>query len=313
MIKVDLITGFLGAGKTTFIKKYAKYFTNQGQKIGILENDFGAVNVDMLLLNELRSDKCELEMVAGGCDMECHRRRFKTKLISMAMSGYNRVIIEPSGLFDMDEFFDALREEPLDNWYSIGNVIVIAEAKCSEKRSEDEQFIYENQLSYAGRILLSKVEMASEEEIERTISDIAAISERLGCKRKLDKLVISKSWDELDEKDMRKIADSDYQITDSVKKSSIEELGFSTLYFLEHGLDIQKIKAVIDKLFGDITFGNIWRIKGFVMDNGDWYEINATKSEITINPVPVGQEVLIVIGRKLNEDNINSEVKKQCP
>lgn len=46
MIKIDLITGFLGAGKTTFIKKYASYLMKQGRKIGILENDFGAVNVD---------------------------------------------------------------------------------------------------------------------------------------------------------------------------------------------------------------------------------------------------------------------------
>ena len=50
MIKIDLITGFLGSGKTTFIKKYADYLIRQGEKIGILENDFGAVNVDLMLL-----------------------------------------------------------------------------------------------------------------------------------------------------------------------------------------------------------------------------------------------------------------------
>ena len=50
MIKIDLITGFLGSGKTTFLKQYAKYLMAQGKNIGILENDFGAVNVDMLLL-----------------------------------------------------------------------------------------------------------------------------------------------------------------------------------------------------------------------------------------------------------------------
>ncbi len=50
MIKIDLITGFLGSGKTTFIKKYAHYLIENGCKIGIIENDFGAVNVDMLLL-----------------------------------------------------------------------------------------------------------------------------------------------------------------------------------------------------------------------------------------------------------------------
>ena len=73
MVKIDLITGFLGSGKTTFIKKYAKYLMTQGMNIGILENDFGAVNVDMMLLKDLEGDQCELEMVAGGCDADCHR------------------------------------------------------------------------------------------------------------------------------------------------------------------------------------------------------------------------------------------------
>lgn len=50
MIKVDLITGFLGSGKSTFLKKYASYLIGKGEHICILENDFGAVNVDMLLM-----------------------------------------------------------------------------------------------------------------------------------------------------------------------------------------------------------------------------------------------------------------------
>ena len=82
MVQVDLITGFLGSGKTTFIKKYARYLMEQGQNIGILENDFGAINVDMMLLRELEGENCELEMVAGGCDKDCYRRRFRTKLIA---------------------------------------------------------------------------------------------------------------------------------------------------------------------------------------------------------------------------------------
>ena len=88
MVKVDLITGFLGSGKTTFIKKYAQYLIDQGYRIGIIENDFGAVNVDMMLLQDLESENCELEMVAGACDKDCHQRRFKTKLISMGMRDF---------------------------------------------------------------------------------------------------------------------------------------------------------------------------------------------------------------------------------
>ena len=68
MIKVDLITGFLGSGKTTFLKRYAKFLLGRGQRIGILENDYGAVNVDMMLLRELEGENCGLDMVAGAGD-----------------------------------------------------------------------------------------------------------------------------------------------------------------------------------------------------------------------------------------------------
>lgn len=74
MVKIDLITGFLGSGKTTFIRQYAQWLIKKGYNIGILENDFGAVNVDMMLLQDLEGDNCELEMVSGGCDKDCHRR-----------------------------------------------------------------------------------------------------------------------------------------------------------------------------------------------------------------------------------------------
>ena len=128
MIQVDLITGFLGSGKTTFLRKYARYWINQGVKIAILENDFGAVNVDRMLLQDLEGDYCGVEMIAGGCDKDCHQRRFRTKLISLSMQGYKRVLIEPSGIYDVDEFFDTLYDEPLDQWYEAGNVIAIVDA-----------------------------------------------------------------------------------------------------------------------------------------------------------------------------------------
>ena len=136
MVKIDLITGFLGSGKTTFIKKYGSYLMEKGENLGILENDFGAVNVDRMLLSDLQEAGCDLEMVSGGCDYDCHKRRFKTKLIAMGMLGYDRILVEPSGIFDTDEFFDVLEEEPLNRWYEIGNVIAIADVTTEQNLSE---------------------------------------------------------------------------------------------------------------------------------------------------------------------------------
>ena len=71
MVKIDLITGFLGAGKTTFLKKYAEYLIAKGQNIGILENDFGAVNVDMMLLQDLMGDNCDCLLYTSPSPRDC--------------------------------------------------------------------------------------------------------------------------------------------------------------------------------------------------------------------------------------------------
>ena len=97
MVQVDLITGFLGAGKTTFLRRYVRYLVQQGHKVCILENDFGAVNVDAMLVQEVLGPGCDVETISGGCDCDTHQRRMRTKLIAMAMRGFDRVVVEPCG------------------------------------------------------------------------------------------------------------------------------------------------------------------------------------------------------------------------
>ena len=78
MVQVDLITGFLGSGKTTFLRRYVQYLVAQGHSVCILENDFGAVNVDAMLLQDLIGEHCDLETISGGCDCDTHQRRNST-------------------------------------------------------------------------------------------------------------------------------------------------------------------------------------------------------------------------------------------
>ena len=217
MVKVDLITGFLGSGKTTFIKKYASYLINQGLNIGILENDFGAINVDMMLLRELEGENCELEMVAGGCDRDCYRRRFKTKLIAMGMCGYDRVLIEPSGIFDVDDFFDALHEEPLDRWYQIGNVISVVDAGLDEQLSKEADYVLASEVASAGCVLLSKVESVSDEVIQQTVAHLNRALNEIHCPRVLKDEVIIKNWNDFTEKDYKKVMESGYRAEDYEK------------------------------------------------------------------------------------------------
>lgn len=304
MVKVDLITGFLGSGKTTFIKKYARYLMEQGQNIGILENDFGAINVDMMLLRELEGENCELEMVAGGCDKDCYRRRFKTKLIAMGMCGYDRVLIEPSGIFDVDDFFDALHEEPLDRWYQIGNVITVVDASLEKTLSKEADYVLASEVANAGCVLLSKTQDASAEEIRQTVAHLNRALQEIHCSRVLKDEVICKDWEDFTEKEFKKILESGYLVEDYEKLYADQDEIFQTLFFMDEKIAVSKAKHAAKKIFEDPACGEVLRIKGFLQDGENWLELNATQHGISLKPIGAGQDVLIIIGEKLNEEKI---------
>ncbi|MDO4261995.1 MAG: GTP-binding protein [Eubacteriales bacterium] len=305
MIKIDLITGFLGSGKTTFIRKYAAYLTGRGERIAILENDLGAVNVDMMLLQELMGDNCELEMISGGCDAGTHRRRFKTKLISMGMCGYDRVLIEPSGIFDMDEFFDALCEEPLDRWYEIGNVIAIVDARLEEELPAEADQVLASEAASAGCVVFSKAQEASEAEMERTAAHLNRALEAIGCGRRFSRQeILRRDWDDLTETDMERILGAGYRMEAYQKAAPDAGKDFSSLCFLETGMTKERIGEAARRVMEDPSCGTVLRIKGFLKEGEGWLEFNATRRESTMKPIGTGQEVLIVIGQDLSRERI---------
>lgn len=312
MIKIDLITGFLGAGKTTFIKKYAQYLIEKGQKIAILENDFGAVNVDMLLLQDIAGENCELEMIAGGCDKDCHYRRMKTKLISMGMRGFDRILVEPSGIFDVDEFFDVLHEEPIDRWYAIGNVMAVVNAELEENLSKESAYLLVSQIANAGKIILSKTQEASCEAISQTIQYLNKTMELFHCGRRFgenglcDNEVLCKDWDKLTAQDFEELLCCGF-VSESYEKLWFEQKdAFDALYFMNLHMSMQELYDAVKDLLNDKRCGKIFRIKGFMQTGKDqWAELNATQENIVIRPIRTGQEVLIVIGEHLDEKAIN--------
>ena len=309
MIKIVLITGFLGAGKTTFIKKYVQYLKELGMRVCILENDFGAVNVDMLLLQDIMDENCELEMVAGGCDADCHKRRFKTKLISIGMRGFDRVLIEPSGVFDVDEFFDSLREEPLERWYEIGNVIAIVDAKLESELSEESEFLLASQIANAGTVLLSKRKEADAADVAETVTHLNRAMERFGCPRRftLEQDIISKDWSELQKEDYEAISDSGYRSENYRKLWFDQREAFQSLYFMHVRMTGETLRETAALLLQDKTCGNIIRVKGFILtEQGQWFALNAVPDKISLKPVEKGQEVLIVIGENMVEKAIAS-------
>lgn len=305
MVTIDLITGFLGSGKTTVIKKYASWLMEREQNIGILENDFGAVNVDMMLLQDLEGELCELEMVAGGCDYDCHRRRFKTKLIAMGMCGYDRVLVEPSGIFDVDEFFDVLREEPLDRWYRIGSVICVVDAGLEEDLSPQAEYLLASQLSNAGVVVMTKTDLVPEQGQRATLDRINRILAAHGVARRFSmEEILRIPFGKPDGEMMEKLAGAGSVTAHLGKFFSEDREDFDTCYFMKLEKTEEELAELIRELFSKDCYGKVFRVKGFCRGREGWKEINATGRELRVSPVGCGQDVLIVIGERLEKEKI---------
>lgn len=310
MIKIDLITGFLGAGKTTFMKKYARFMMDQGMHIGIIENDFGAINVDMLLLQDLEGEFCDVEPIVGGNVASDWKRRFKAKLISLAMQGVQRVLVEPSGIYDVDTFFEVLYDEPVDKWYEIGDVITIVDAKMDTRMSEQAEFLLMSQVANSGQIVFSKVESATGDQIQETTRYLSELLEKYDCdsevQKKLQSKIIAKSWNELNASDYQKLMDTTW-VSASYKGLYFDKNDvFTSLFFMNVSMPQEQIQSRIQQLFQKKCYGTVFRVKGFFhLKDDSWIEVNATRDHYECNQIEKGQEVVIVIGEELDKEAIS--------
>lgn len=300
MITIDLITGFLGSGKTTFIEKYARWLVTKGERVCILENDYGAINIDRVLLQDLLGPNCELEMVVGGDGAEAHQRRFRTKLISMAMLGYTRVLVEPSGIYDIDEFFDTLYEEPLDRWYEVGSVLATVDARLDPELSAASRYLLASEAAGAGKIILSKLTDV-QNDIARTLVLLNQAMEEVQCTRRFayPADVLAKPWDQLEDADFQMLEAAGYRHVSFLKKAVAEEDAYQSLFYMHYETTPEDLQARVLKLLADPAAGHVLRIKGF----SSGLELNVTKDErhFRSRSVPT-EDVIIVIGEGLRKD-----------
>lgn len=154
MIKLDVISGFLGAGKTTFIKDLLGKGVFDSEKVVILENEYGEVNMDSKFLGETNIPVYE---ITKGCICCSLQDDFVTTLqeIDRAITP-DRVIIEPSGIFMLETLFELLQTGQLRHSYQLGSVISIVDVTLFDGRFIPMEGIISNQIKFADRVLLSK-------------------------------------------------------------------------------------------------------------------------------------------------------------
>lgn len=301
MTKVDLITGFLGVGKTTFIKKYADYLTAAGEKVHIIENEFGGIAIDA---NTLRDEDCDVSQITGGCMCCSGRVSFQNLLLKAASSGYDRVLVEPSGIYDVNEFFNVLLTPPVNASCIVGSVITIADSKADDILSYEARYLMFSQLIFSGCVVMSKTQLNSSDSLKCAISNLQEMLTEHGSKLDLESedVIITKPWDELTDEDFKAISSCGYRIVEHAHEIIDHMNVFSAIMYAGKFDTREHLDSILHDLLNTEKYGKIYRIKGYISDtNGTWYELNCSADGCFVAEASVKRGVFLVIGQDFDE------------
>jgi G3E family GTPase len=187
MTKVDIFSGFLGAGKTTLIKKLiAEAF--KGEKIVLIENEFGEIGIDG---GFLKDSGIQITEMNSGCICCTLVGDFGIALKDvMKQFTPDRIIIEPSGVGKLSDVIKAIQDVADEAGIAVNNFVAVVDAgKCKMYMKNFGEF-FNNQIEYAKTIILSRTQNISEEKLAAAVQLIREHNDKA--------VLITTPWDELD-------------------------------------------------------------------------------------------------------------------
>ncbi len=187
MTKVNVISGFLGAGKTTLIKKLLEEAL-KGEKIVLIENEFGEIGIDGGFLKDAGIEISEMNSGCICCSLVGDFGEALKKVLEQFHP--DRILIEPSGVGKLSDVIRAIQgviaQEPD---MVLGSAVTVADAtKCKVYMKNFGEF-YENQVQYAGAIVLSRTQKASPAKVEEAVAILRG--------KNADAPIVTTPWDQL--------------------------------------------------------------------------------------------------------------------
>ena len=204
MTKIDIISGFLGAGKTTLIKKLISEGF-QGEKIVLIENEFGEIGIDGGFLKDAG---VQINEMNSGC-ICCSLVGDFGKALEQVLNEYSpdRIIIEPSGVGKLSDVMKAVSDID-DEQIMINSASAVVDAtKCKMYMKNFGEF-FNNQIKSAGTIVLSRSQKLTEEKLDAVVTMIKEQNDQA--------TIITTAWDDIDGKQIVQAMEKE--------KSLVEEL-----------------------------------------------------------------------------------------
>ena len=209
MAKIDIISGFLGAGKTTLIQKLLKEAL-KGEKVVLIENEFGEIGIDGGFLKDAGIEVTEMN---SGCICCSLVGDFGTALKEV-VTQYNpdRIIIEPSGVGKLSDVIKAVQGVAEDVELDLNSFVTVADAKKCKMYMKNFGEFYNNQVEYAGSIILSRTGDVAEDKLNESVALLREHNEKAA--------IITTPWDELSGEQILKVMEDG---NDMVKELLEEE------------------------------------------------------------------------------------------
>lgn len=194
MTKIDIISGFLGAGKTTFIKKLLQEAI-AGEQVVLIENEFGEIGIDGGFLKDAG---VEIREMNSGC-ICCSLVGDFGKSLEEVLTKYHpdRVIIEPSGVGKLSDVMKAVVDVAAELDVVLNSAVTIVDAKkCKMYRKNFGEF-FNNQIENAGTVVLSRTDIAAADKVDQAVEIIRELNPKAS--------VITTPCDELSGKQLMEI------------------------------------------------------------------------------------------------------------
>lgn len=306
--KIDIISGFLGAGKTTFIKKLIReVYVNE--RVVILENEFGRINIDEETLGR---EGLTVKPVQAGC-ICCSGSADLTGGILEIIREYQpeRIVIEPTGIAKLSEIKKILSGGELNAVFEPGHIITIVDARNYYERTMISKEFFEDQIRASGVIFLSKTDQMEEEKLTRVMKEINRLQPN--CR------VACAAWDNITPEQLavlikekqdsakikRKITIRQKQVNDFDRYEIVKEECF----------DMEQMKLFLHDAASGI-YGEIHRVKGICRDSGQGlYSIDYLPGETVLKPIQkatTGAEPsrVCLIGRLLEKERLDKSFRQ---
>ncbi len=167
MTKIDIVSGFLGAGKTTLIKKLLKDAL-AGTKVVLIENEFGEIGIDGGFLKEAG---IEIKEMNSGCICCSLVGDFGASLREV-MSTYapERILIEPSGVGKLSDVMRAVSDAAEGSEMALNSAVAVVDASKCKMYAKNFGEFFINQISYAGTVILTRADKASQEKMDEAVA-----------------------------------------------------------------------------------------------------------------------------------------------